>query len=141
MITQTLKNQARARGLRLTVPKGAKRRVRKTEAVLRREIANHNTMVMANQMKQAKGVMTMCQALMNIRRASPPRAPVMFKAPPPPPPPPPPPMMFKAPPPKKAPSPPKKPPKLSMLNELKVTLNKKGLKRQFNKNAKVSTAS
>jgi hypothetical protein len=135
MITQTLKNQARARGLRITETKG-KRRVRKTEAVLRRDIANHDAMVMGNQAKQAKGLMTMCQALMmNVRRASPPRAP----------PPPPPPMMFKAPPPppmmvkavpKKA-SPPKK---LSMLNELKASLNKKGLKKQFNKNAKVSTA-
>lgn len=136
MITQTLKNQARARGLRITETKG-KRRVRKPEAVLRRDIANHDAMVMGNQAKQAKGLMTMCQALMmNVRRASPPRAPK--------PPPPPPPMMFKAPPPppKTAPPPKKKSPpkKLSMLNELKASLNKKGLKKQFNKNAKVSTA-
>lgn len=127
MITQTLKNQARARGLRITEAKG-KRRVRKTEAVLRRDIANHDAMVMGNQAKQAKGLMTMCQALMmNVRRASPPRAPA----------PPPPPMMFKAAPAKKAPSPPKK---LSMLDELKATLNKKGLKERFNKNAKKTVA-
>lgn len=124
MITQTLKNQARARGLRITEAKG-KRRVRKTEAVLRRDIANHDAMVMGNQAKQAKGLMTMCQALMNVR--GPPPAP---RAPPPPP-------MFKAPPAKKAPSPPKK---LSMLDELKATLNKKGLKERFNKNAKKTVA-
>ena len=152
----SLKQDARNRGIRLTYEKNGKR-VKKTESRIIKEIRDHDDSIISKRAKQTKGMILMCKSIMSVlntapRKAntpfmtpptSPPKMKMMMK-PPPPPPPPPPPMMMQAVSQKpkgiKAPSPPKGPKKLSLMNELKLKINKNGLKKKSNQNAKTSIA-
>jgi hypothetical protein len=128
---KTLIGEARNKGIRLTYDRGGKR-VKKTANALLNEIRKHDDKIMRARAEQTKNMILACQAILGNVRPPP-------KAPPPPPPPP------KGPPPPPPKAPPKAPPppimkKMSMLNELKMSLNKKGIKQKLNRNAKISIA-
>ena len=150
----SLKQDARNRGIRLTYEKNGKR-VKKTESRIIKEIRDHDDSIISKRAKQTKGMILMCKSIMSVLNTAPRKANTPFMTPPtsppkmkmmmkPPPPPPPPPMMMQAVSQKpkgiKAPSPPKGPKKLSLMNELKLKINKNGLKKKSNQNAKTSIA-
>lgn len=132
--------EARTKGIRLTYDRGGKR-LKKSGATLLKEIRAFNNTITRGRVQQAKNMVRACRAILagtpvQAKRASP-------KAGPPPPPPskgllPPPPPKPKAVP--KAPPPPPPVKKMSLLNELKRKMNKNGLKKKSNQNAKITVA-
>ena len=132
---KTLTSEARNKGIRLTYDKGGKR-VKKTANALLNEIRKHDNKIMRARAEQTKNMILACQSILGNVRPPP-------KAPPAPPPPPKAPPVMKAFPKAPPPPPPKAPPimkKMSMMNELKMSLNKKGIKQKLNRNAKISIA-
>lgn len=146
----TLKRDAANRGIRLTYEKNGKR-VRKTESRLIKEIREHDESIIRKRVSQTKGMILMCKSVMSALNNGPaPRArnkpvtppPLIKRAAPPPPPPPPPPPMKKSNVPNvvakanyKGPAIP-----MSLMNALKANLNKRGIKKKLNQNAKTKVA-
>ena len=137
-----ISRNARNRGIRLTIDKGGKR-VRKSGSVLLKEIRDHDNEIIRARGQETKNMLMMCKSIFSnsnmTRKISP--KPLKGIIPPPPPPPPPPALMMKG---KNSkpiiPPPPPPVKKMSLMNELKGKLNKKGLKQKSNKNAKITVA-
>tara|TARA_Y100000389_G_scaffold43180_1_gene37844 strand:+ start:1947 stop:2402 length:456 start_codon:yes stop_codon:yes gene_type:complete len=150
----SLKTDAANRGIRLTYEKNGKR-VRKTESRLIKEIRNHDDSIISKRARQTKGMILMCKSVLgalnnqsrvaptkkvNTPFMTPPTSPPKMMKPPPPPPPPP--LMKKNNVPAvvakanyKGPAIP-----MSLMNALKVNLNKRGIKKKLNQNAKTKVA-
>ena len=154
----SLKQDARNRGIRLTYEKNGKR-VRKSESRIIKEIRNHDDSIISKRAKQTKGMILMCKSVLGVLNNQPRVAPNKVNTPfmtpasspkkmkPPPPPPPPPPGMLItgiAPGPNqtgvpnvvkkanyKGPAIP-----MSLMNALKANMEKRGLKKKLNQNAK-----
>lgn len=136
-MTKGIREEARNKGIRLTYDKGGKR-LRKSVTTLLKEIRALDDKVLRARVQQAKDMVLACRAILS-------NAPVQVpKAGPPPPPPPPPKGAPPPPPPKAVPKAPPPPPppvkKVSLMNELKGKMNKKGLKQKSNQNAKITVA-
>lgn len=141
-MTKGIHEEARTKGIRLTYDRGGKR-LRKSGATLLKEIRAFNNTITRGRVQQAKNMVRACRAILT---GTPAPAPAQAKAVPPPPPPPPSKGLPPPPPPKpkavpKAPPPPPPgPKKMSLLNELKRKMNKNGLKKKSNQNAKITVA-
>ena len=135
-MTKGIRDEARNKGIRLTYDRGGKR-VKKSANTLLNEIRKHDNKIMRSRAEQTKNMIYMCKAILSNAHVP---VPVKMKGGPPPPPPPPPMKGMPIPAKPKAPPPPPGPKKVSMLNELKKSMNKKGLKRKSNQNAKITIA-
>lgn len=153
-----LKQDARNRGIRLTYEKNGKR-VKKSESRIIKEIRNHDDSIISKRAKQTRGMILMCKSIMSVlnvapaRTAAPTKANTPFMTPPtsppkmkvammkPPPPPPPPPMKKNNVPTVVAKANYKGPAiPMSLMNALKANLNKRGIKKKLNQNAKTKLA-